>query len=157
MAIQVLVGVAAKRAATRAALKKAKKYRELKGARAKVRARRKALGLSRGRETDAPYLLSPEGIAMMTAALFFDFVPPVIVLTLNIFFGLGELLSWPLDILATIMIGGWMWARGGKMTFGKKFMRFLKKRGLFIFLEYVPIVGSIGPWWTINVFMFLRK
>ena len=157
MAIQAVAGATAKKTGVGAVQKKAKRYQELKGARAKVSARRKALGLSRGRETDAPYLLSVAGVAMITIAMFFDFVPPVFVIMLDFFFGLGELISWPLDILATIILGGWMWIRGGKITKGKKLQNFLIKRGPFIFFEYVPILGSIGPWWTVNVFIFLRK
>ena len=53
---------------------------------------------------DRPELLSGEGIAMMGVALMFDLIPPVFVLTLNIFFGIGELISWPIDILATIVL-----------------------------------------------------
>jgi len=146
MPIQAIAGIAAKKAAKRAARRAARRSakKSKKGAQATVK-------------DDRPELMSAEGVAMMTTALLFDFVPPAMVLALNLLFGLGELLSWPLDILATMMLGGWMWARGGKMPFRKKSTQFLKKRGLFIFLEYVPIVGSIGPWWTFNVFMFLKK
>jgi len=42
------------------------------------------------------------------------------------------------------------------MAFGKKMERFLKRRGPFILAEYIPVVGAL-PFWTINVFLFLKK
>ena len=108
------------------------------------------------KDIEAPDILSGEGIAMLAAAVAFDFIPPIIVLPLNIFFGLGELISWPLDILATMILGTWMFVRGGEKTFGKKFGRFLKRRAPFIAAEYVPLVG-IFPFWVLNVFLFLKK
>lgn len=136
-------------------VKIAKRAQKLRRARKATRARREALGRTRIRE-DRPELLSPEGIAMLTAAMVLDFIPPIFVLALNLFFGAGELVSWPIDIFGTIVLGGWMWISGGKMSFGKKFMQFIKKRGPFIVGEYIPIAGAL-PFWTINVFLFLKK
>lgn len=104
---------------------------------------------------DRPALISPEGIALMTTAMAFDFIPPVIVFTLDLFFGAGELISWPIDILGTIVLGGWMWMRGGRGGAGK-FTDFAKRRLPWVAAEYIPLVGE-GPWWTINVFLFLKK
>ncbi len=98
-----------------------------------------------------PELLSAEGIAMLSVALMFDLIPPVFVIALDFLFGAGELISWPIDIFATIVLGGWMWIRGGEKMTG-----FLKTRGALAALEYIPLVGE-GPWWTINVFLFLKK
>ena len=127
------------------------------------RAARKAALAAHGAEKekkmmrdDRPRLLSPEGVSMLSVALLLDLVPPVFVLTLDILFGAGELISWPIDIFGTIVLGGWMWARGGKMAFGKKMERFLMRRGPFILAEYIPVVGAL-PFWTINVFLFLKK
>lgn len=103
-----------------------------------------------------PKLLSVEGVAMMSVAMIFDFVPPVFVLILDFFFGMGELISWPIDIFATIILGGWMWIRGGKQGTGEKLVEFLKKRAPLAAMEFIPIIGE-GPWWTINVFLFLKK
>lgn len=144
MALQIAAGAArlAARKAKRSGLKKLKR----------------GIGAKQTAEAQdtSPDILSPEGVAMMGTAIAFDFIPPVVVLVLDALFGLGELISWPLDILATIILGGWMWARGGKMTFGKKLGKFLKRRGLLVAFEYIPIWGEL-PWWTINVFLFLKK
>ena len=121
-----------------------------------ARARKVKKKIKPNKDAEAPDILSGEGIAMMAAAAAFDLIPPVFVLTLNIFFGLGELLSWSLDILATMILGTWMFMRGGEKTFGKKFGRFLKRRAPFIVAEYVPLLGA-GPWWMVNVFLFLKK
>ena len=104
-----------------------------------------------------PTLTSPEGVTMIAIAAFADFVPPIFVLILNFFFGLGELISWPLDIFFTGLFGIWMWTRGGDMIRKGKGKRFLKKRGLWMLGEYVPILGSIAPFWLINVLLFLRS
>jgi len=128
--------VAARIVARKAALstargvKKAKRIRQLPGARKKVRDKRKGLGRSKMRD-DRPYLMSVEGIAMMTIAVLLDFIPPLIVIPLDLLFGFGELISWPLDILGTIVLGGWMWFRGGEMTFGKKAGAISKKESPF--------------------------
>lgn len=135
--------------------KKAKRVRELRGARAKTRAQRKALGHPKMRDP-RPYILSPEGIAMLSVALILDLVPPIFVLALDFFFGIGELISWPIDIFGTIVLGTWMYARGGQGTTGKKLGRFLKRRAPLIVGEYIPVVGAL-PFWTINVLFFLRK
>lgn len=157
--LAAIAGVAARKAALSLARKKAGKKLLKKGAKrtAKRRAKRRARGRQVAEAPDnRPYILSPEGVAMISVALAIDLIPPIIVLVLNILFGLGELISWPIDILATIILGGWMWLRGGEMTFGKKLMKFLKRRVPFMVGEYIPIAGAL-PFWTINVFLFLRK
>ncbi|MFY9457545.1 MAG: hypothetical protein WAP23_01260 [Candidatus Spechtbacterales bacterium] len=103
-----------------------------------------------------PDLLSGEGIAMISVALMLDLIPPVFVIALDFFFGMGELISWPIDIFATIVLGGWMYMRGGNVSAGKKFTNLVKKRAVFFAAEFIPIVGE-GPWHTINVFKFLKK
>ncbi|MBI1888320.1 MAG: hypothetical protein HYS15_00055 [Candidatus Spechtbacteria bacterium] len=106
-----------------------------------------------------PTLLSIEGIAMLFTALAFDFIPPIFIflLDLNPFLpGAGEFISPVIDVFATITLGGWMFLRSGGQGIGGKLTQFIKKRGALIGLEYVPILGE-GPWWTINVFMFLKK
>jgi hypothetical protein len=140
-----LAGIAARIAARRATRKAAA-------------ARAAASGAKKGKKErdDRPGVLSPEGVAMLSVALILDLVPPVFVLALDIFFGVGEFISWPIDIFGTIVLGGWMWARGGKIASGKKMGQFLKRRGPFILAEYIPIVGAL-PFWTINVFLFLKK
>ena len=140
-----LAGIAARIAARRAARKAA--------ARVAASGAKKEKGVMRD---DRHGVLSPEGVAMLSVALLLDLVPPVFVLALDILLGAGELISWPIDIFGTIVLGGWMWARGGKIASGKKMGQFLKRRGPFILAEYIPIVGAL-PFWTINVFLFLKK
>jgi len=118
-------------------------------------ARRRLRG--KGRADNRPSLMSPEGVAMMSIAFAFDFVPPIFVLILDLAFGLGEVVSWTLDILATMIIGGWMYYRGGSMQGKGKFAKFLKRRVPWMAGEYVPILGSIMPFWVINTFLFLKK
>lgn len=109
-------------------------------------------------KSDGPTLSNPEGIAMLAVAAFADLVPPVFILLLDIAFGVGELVSWAFDILFTIVLGGWMFIRGGeKMKTGKKVGQFLKRRAPWMAGEYVPILGSIAPFWLINTFLFLRE
>lgn len=105
----------------------------------------------------APPLMSGEGIAMLTIAAMFDLIPPILVIPLDFLFGIGELISWPLDMLATVLLGGWMWARGGKMPFKKKAGNFAKKRLIFFAIEYIPGIGSVVPSHIINVYRFLKK
>lgn len=110
------------------------------------------------RSFDGPTLTNGEGVMMLVIAAFADFVPPIFVLTLNIFFGAGELLSWSLDILFTGLFGVWMWTRGKSVTQTKgRASRFLRRRGLWMLGEYIPILGSIAPFWIINVILFLRS
>jgi len=133
-----------------------RKTHELRRRRAMRRARKRKTRPTQKQGDGAPYIFSPEGIAMLTIALLLDIIPPVIVLLLDFFFGLGEPFSWALDIFGTMTLGLWMWARGGEMTLGKKFARYLKRRAPLIVAEYIPVVGA-GPWWTINVILFLKK
>jgi len=94
---------------------------------------------------------------MLGGAILLDVIPPIIILVLDACCGgAGEPVSWGFDILGTITLGLWMWFRGGQMTLGKKLGRFMKRRAPFIVAEYIPLVGA-GPWWTISVFLFLKK
>ena len=97
MPLPLLAGIAARKAA----LKLTRKARGL------TRAKR-LKQTAKTQDAEAPGILSLEGVAMMGTAAAFDIIPPVFVLVLDIFFGLGELLSWPLDILATMILGTWM-------------------------------------------------
>lgn len=108
------------------------------------------------RKGGGPTLLSPEGVAMLTTAVFWDFAPLLITIPLDLLFDIGEIVDWIPDILATLTLGFWMYIRSGEMAFGKKLSQFLQKRGMFMAMEFIPHVGWI-PWWTINVFFFLKK
>lgn len=107
---------------------------------------------------EKPTLTNPEGIMMLAIAAFADFVPPIFVLVLDIFFGVGELLSWPLDIFFTAIFGIWMWTRGVSVRRTKgRAGRFLRRRGIWMLGEYIPILGSIAPFWIINTLFFLKE
>ena len=95
---------------------------------------------------------------MLSVAAFADLVPPLIVLPLDIIFGIGEILSWILDITLTITLGSWMFIRGGGPLIGrKKLTRFLQRRVPLMLGEYIPIAGDILPLWLINVVLFLQE
>lgn len=102
-----------------------------------------------------PQLLSTEGIAMMVVAAGFDIVP-LVLLPLNIFAGLGEIIATPVRITGIIVLGTWMWMSSEKLPFWKKAINFLSRRGPLMATDAVPLIGA-GPWQIINVFMFLKK
>lgn len=114
---------------------------------------------------EGPTLTNPEGVTMIALSAFADFVPPIFILSLDVLIGAGEPVSWALDIFFTVVFGIWMWTRGGDIlrkgkggAKGKikgKFMRFLKRRGLWMLGEYVPVLGSIAPFWLIGTILFL--
>lgn len=94
---------------------------------------------------------------MLTTAMFADFIG-FILLALNIFFGIGEIIAWIPDILFTIVLGGWMYTRGGGgVNTTGRLSKFLKRRAPLMLAEYVPLVGTTLPLWTINVIMFLMQ
>ena len=108
--------------------------------------------------SDRPTIFSPEGVLMLSVAAFADLVPPLIVLPLDIIFGIGEILSWILDITLTITLGSWMFIRGGGQLIGrKKLTKFLQRRAPLMLGEYIPIAGDILPLWLINVVLFLQE
>ena len=104
----------------------------------------------------------PEGVIMMTAAIFIDlseflveFIP-----------GIGQIISILIDVFAVLFIGGWMYVRSGtvKIT-GKtaarvgKALKWAKRirwlRPLCFVLECIPGIGSL-PLWIIIVYLELK-
>lgn len=113
-------------------------------------------------------LVSPEGVAMISIAGILDLVG-VICLVLDIFFGVGEILSWLSDGIGIIFIGGWMFFRSGKVVGAPKRTKgglfsldFLKTifRGKYkkfltpIIGEVLPFVGAL-PFWSLAVYFEL--
>lgn len=156
MALSAAV-ISARRAALSAArvAEKARRARELAGARAKVREKRRTTGRPEARDS-RPSVLSAEGIAMLSAALILDIVLGVAVIFTDFFGGIGEVVFAPVKFFGTMILGFWMYARQENPPAGNKLLHFIKKRGIYLGAENVPII-SAGPWHTINVFMFLRK
>ena len=109
-------------------------------------------------ETKEGSFLSPEGLMMLSLAIFVDvgeffieFIPYV-----------GTVISILLDIFAVIFIGGWMWFRSGnKSGIGRtgKAAKWAKRlkwfRPLCIIIECIPLVGSL-PLWTVAVYLEIK-
>ena len=73
------------------------------------------------------------------------------------------LLSWLgiddygiLDIFGAVLIGGWMFMRGGGLN--NNFMKKgLKRLGIGAGVELIPIIGGLAPAWTILVWRELNS
>lgn len=96
-------------------------------------------------------LTGPEGILMLCVAGILDTIG-------FIFF----LLSWLgiddfgfLDVLGMLIIGGWMFMRGGGLN-KKIIKRGLRRFAISSIVELIPFLGGIAPSWTILVFMELK-
>jgi hypothetical protein len=97
-------------------------------------------------------LTGPEGILMLCVAGILDMIGFILFL-----------LSWLgiddygiLDVLGMIIIGGWMFIRGGGLN------KNIIKRGIKRFIlasavEIVPFLGGIAPSWTILVWKELKS
>jgi len=116
---------------------------------------------------------TPEGISMMTLALVVDVVEIVLDLT-----GVGAVAALVLDIVAYVVIGGWMMTRGGNVQVSEKAAKTLKKATKEQFekvstksqkwakrlrwarftvpaFELIPFV-SIVPFWVVGVYLELK-
>ncbi len=67
-------------------------------------------------------LFTPEGMSMMTLAVIVDVLEIVFDLT-----GVGAIAALALDILAFVIIGGWMMGRGSDIKVSEKAAKTLKK------------------------------
>jgi len=107
-------------------------------------------------------LFSPEGVLMLTLAVFVDLGGLVELIPV-----IGSILSYGVDIFGLIFIGGWMFfrsqtiqttgraaARLGKISKWAKRMKWL--RPLLIIGEFIPIVGIL-PLWIIAVYFELQQ
>jgi len=112
-------------------------------------------------------LVSPEGVAMISIAGILDLVG-VICLVLNIFFGVGEILSWISDGVGIIFISGWMLFRSRRVEVPERVKRRTERglRKLFrgkwkkfltpILGEVAPLVGAF-PFWSLAVYYELTS
>ncbi|MBL7156090.1 MAG: hypothetical protein ISS87_00610 [Candidatus Pacebacteria bacterium] len=111
------------------------------------------------RKRGANAFLSPEGFLMMSIAIMLDLAG--LALFILSFFGIGIAVSWILDLIGLIFIGGWMFMRSGKAKATKKAAKIgkkaFKKLGIGFIGEIIPFFGDIAFCWTIIVFLELRK
>jgi len=107
--------------------------------------------------------LSPEGIIMMSLAIFLDGSEFLV----NYIPVIGQTISVIIDIIALLFIGGWMLFRSGIIRAPKRVTARVGKavkwaqrlkwlRPLFIVIEFIPIVGSILPLWVVVVYLELK-
>lgn len=103
-------------------------------------------------------LFSPEGLLVLLTALIIDMLG-IITLILTPIMGIGQVVSWIIDIGAAIIIGGWAFLRVGALP-GSKSMRMLQGKlvrkiairlGVAFLIEAIPVVGDIMPSWTLFV------
>ena len=113
-----------------------------------------ARGAKKVSRHDGPTLTQPEGLAMLAVAVFADFITPIITLGFDLLFGIGEVIDYIFDIFYTATLGTWMFLRGARKNRGS---RFLKRRLPLILVEYIPLLSSFSPTWTIAAVIFLRE
>ncbi len=118
-------------------------------------------------------LFTPEGISMMSLAVIVDVLEIVFDLT-----GVGAVVALALDILAYVVIGGWMMGRGSDVKVSERAAQTLKKatkeqftkistksqkwtkrlkwmRPALPLFEMIPFV-SIVPCWIVAVYFELK-
>ena len=112
-------------------------------------------------------LTRPEVIFLFIAILLDLF--GILCLSLDIFFGLGEIISLIPKVIGIIFIGGWMLFRSrgaetperadqGFTRFLRKFFRGKYKRFLTpIIGECAPILGNALPFWSLAVYYELTS
>ena len=94
---------------------------------------------------------SPEAIVMLFVAWMFD-SGNIILGFLDFAFGIGVILSPIVNTPATIIIGGWLFLRGGKMPIKKMALKALGP----LLGNSVPLAKFV-PWWFISVWTSLKK
>jgi len=104
-------------------------------------------------KTISKALIMVEITFLLIGALIFDFLPAILCLFLDIFAGIGEVISYVFKVLATLTIGVWMTIRS--LTTGRGgHARTLAKIILPILGEYIPFLGTIAPFWTLAVIFY---
>ena len=101
---------------------------------------KKGLG-SGGQEQQKPFAASPEGIIMLALAGILEFVN-ILIGFLDFAFGIGLPLGPIVNIVGTILIGGWLWMRFRKLP--------LKKALAPLVLNSIPLL-KFFPWWLFSV------
>jgi len=112
---------------------------------------------------NAGAFFSPAALIMLSLAALADLGELVI----NLIPVVGQIVSILIDIMAVVIIGGWMWFRSGQITTSQKtqqriakFAKWAKRlkwlRPLLIILEFIPIVGAL-PLWILAVYFELKN
>jgi len=95
----------------------------------------------KGGEREKPWVLSPEGVTMLALAGVLEAVN-IIIGFLDFAFGIGILLGPVVNIVGTLLIGGWLWMRFGKLP--------LKKALGPLIVNSIPFLKFL-PWWLLSV------
>lgn len=95
----------------------------------------------KGGKREKPKALSPEGITMLALAGVLEAVN-VIIGFLDFAFGIGLLLGPVINFVGTLLIGGWLWMRFGKLP--------LKKALGPLVINSIPFLKFL-PWWLLSV------
>ncbi len=96
-------------------------------------------------------LTGPEGILMLCVAGILDGIG--LILFCLSWLGIDDYAI--LDVLGMLIIGGWMFFRGGGLN-EKIIKRGLRRFGIATVVELVPFLGGIAPSWTILVWKELK-
>lgn len=98
-------------------------------------------------------LTGPEGILLLCVAGLLDAIGFIFFL----FFWLGIDDYGILDIIGTVIIGGWLLIRTGSSKGTQDIAKKTLKRFGFTFaIELIPFLGGISPSWTILVWKELK-
>jgi len=97
-------------------------------------------------------LTGPEGVLMFCVAGILDGIGFILFLL----FWLGIDDYGILDVLGMIIIGGWMFVRGGGAN-KNIIKRGLRRFGFAAVVELAPFLGGIAPSWTILVWKELKS
>ena len=98
-------------------------------------------------------LTGPEGILMLSVAGILDAIGFAIFF-IGTWFGIDD--YGILDILGAVIIGGWMFIRGGGLN-KNIIKKGLKKFSIAFGIELVPFLGGVCPSWTILVYKELKS
>ncbi len=107
--------------------------------------------------------ISLYGIILFSMAIVLDLVG-LIIFVLS-FFGIGIPISYILDIIGVVFIGGLMFlspsggvvlSKGANKLTKKIAKKIGKKLGLSFIGELIPFVGDFAPFWTIAVYYHLK-
>lgn len=106
----------------------------------------RGFGGAGGGEVEKPKALSVEGISMLALAGILEAIN-VIIGFLDFAFGIGLPLGPVVNLVGTILIGGWLWLRFKKLP--------LKKAGLPLIANSIPFVKFFPFWWLLSVALSL--
>lgn len=97
-----------------------------------------------------PDFTSPEAILIGFFAVILDLIGYVL-----LFVALDDF--WLTDIAGVLIIGSWVFVRGGGMGGQKSGMPGLRNFGIATVIEAIPYIGDLSPSWTIMVWKELKR